>query len=138
MRATAGLLGLLMLSVALSGCFGNFDDGEQAANLNVPNEENSATATRGQIYTLTVESNVPYTVYRPHGTFFVDDAGVFRDAMNMTFDKSIETVELLVLDTEQSSFELTVTAGTESWNRTLDIIDSDETMVAGPSIPSIC
>ncbi len=129
MRATAVLLGLLMFSVAFSGCFGNFDDGGPAADLNVPNEENSATATRGQIYTLTVESNVPYTVHRPHGTFFVDDSGVFRDAMNMTFDDSVEAVELLVLDTELTSFELAVTAGTESWNRTLDIVDSDEMMI---------
>ena len=123
------MLGLLMFSVTFSGCFGNFDDEDPVANLNVSNEENSATATRGQIYTLTVESNVPYTVHRPHGTFFVDDAGVFRDAMNMTFDNSIETVELLVLDTELSSFELAVTAGAESWNRTLDIVDSDEMMI---------
>jgi len=118
-----------MLSVSFSGCFGNFDDNDSEANLNVPDEMNSATATRGQIYTLTVESNVPYTVHRAIGSFFVDEFGVFRDAMNMTFDDSIEEVELLVLDTESSSIELSVTAGDEYWNRTIDLIDSDSMML---------
>ena len=52
---------------------------------------------------MTVDSNVPYTVHRPLGTFFIDSSGVFRDAMNMTFDNSVEEVEMLVLDTELSS-----------------------------------
>ncbi|MBT4058994.1 MAG: M28 family peptidase [Euryarchaeota archaeon] len=123
------LLSILFLSGSLSGCFGNLDNENPDANLNVPDDLNAATATRGQLYTLTVESNVPYTVHRPLGTFFVDELGVFRDAMNMTFDDSIDEVELLVLDTELSSFELMVTAGDEVWNRTLDLVDSDEMML---------
>ena len=89
MRATAVLLGLLMFSVAFSGCFGNLDDSEPAPNLSIPEELNSNTATRGQIFTMTIQSNVDYTVHRANGTFFVDEFGVFRDAMEMTFDLSL-------------------------------------------------
>ena len=129
MRATAVLLGLLMFSVAFSGCFGNLDDSEPAANLSIPEELNSNTAPRGQIYTMTIESNVDYTVHRANGTFFVDEFGVFRDAMNMTFDSSIEEVKLLIMDTESSSIDLVVTAGDEMWNGTIELTDSDEMMI---------
>ena len=123
------LLGLLMFSVAFSGCFGNLDDSEPAPNLSIPEELNSNTATRGQIYTMTIQSNVDYTVHRANGTFFVDEFGVFRDAMNMTFDSSIEEVKLLIMDTESSSIDLIVTAGDEMWNGTIELIDSDEMMI---------
>ena len=78
---------------------------------------------------LTIDSNIPYTVHRPFGMFFVDSTGVFRDVMNMTFDNSVEEVELLVLDTELSSIELTITAGDEVLNHTLDLVDSDSMMI---------
>ena len=123
------MLGLLMFSVAFSGCFGNMDDSEPAANLSIPEELNSNTAPRGQIYTMTIESNVDYTVHRANGTFFVDEFGVFRDAMNMTFDSSIEEVKLLIMDTESSSIDLIVTAGDEMWNGTIELTDSDEMMI---------
>ena len=118
-----------MFSVAFSGCFGNLDDSEPAANLSIPEELNSNTAPRGQIYTMTIESNVDYTVHRANGTFFVDEFGVFRDAMNMTFDSSIEEVKLLIMDTESSSIDLIVTAGDEMWNGTIELTDSDEMMI---------
>lgn len=127
MRATALLLCLLMISVAFSGCFGNMDD-DPEPELNVP-EDQPLTATRGQIYTLTVESNVPYTVHRPNGTFFVDEFGVLRDAMNWTYDASTTEVELLVLDTELTAFELTITAEDYIWNQTLEIVDSESMML---------
>ena len=123
------MLGLLMFSVAFSGCFGNMDDSEPAANLSIPEELNSNTAPRGQIYTMTIESNVDYTVHRANGTFFVDEFGVFRDAMNMTFDSSIEEVKLLIMDTESTSIDLIVTAGDEMWNGTIELTDSDEMMI---------
>ena len=129
MRATAVMLGLLMFSVAFSGCYGKMDDSEPAANLSIPEELNSNTAPRGQIYTMTIESNVDYTVHRANGTFFVDEFGVFRDAMNMTFDSSIEEVKLLIMDTESSSIDLIVTAGDEMWNGTIELTDSDEMMI---------
>ena len=78
---------------------------------------------------MTIESNVDYTVHRANGTFLVDEFGVFRDAMNMTFDKSIEEVQLLIMDTELSSIDLMVTAGDEMWNGTIELIDSDEMML---------
>ena len=129
MRATAVLLGLLMFSVAFSGCFGNMDDSKPAANLSIPEELNSNTAPRGQIYTMTIESNVDYTVHRANGTFFVDEFGVFRDAMEMTFDQSIEEVKLLIMDTELPSIDLMITAGDEMWNGTIELTDSDEMMI---------
>ncbi len=127
MRATALLLCLLMISVAFSGCFGNVDEDPDVEIM--VSEDQSLTATRGQIYTLGVESNVPYTVHRPHGTFFVDEFGVLRDAMNMTYDVSITEVELLVLDTELASFEISVTAGDYIWNQTLEIVNSESMML---------
>ena len=123
------MLGLLMFSVAFSGCFGNMDDSEPAANLSIPEELNSNTAPRGQIYTMTIESNVDYTVHRANGTFFVDEFGVFRDAMEMTFDQSIEEVKLLIMDTELPSIDLMITAGDEMWNGTIELTDSDEMMI---------
>ena len=129
MRATAVMLGLLMFSVAFSGCFGNLDDSEPSPNLSIPEELNSNTATRGQIYTMTIQSNVDYTVHRANGTFFVDEFGVFRDAMEMTFDQSIEEVKLLIMDTELPSIDLMITAGDEMWNGTIELTDSDEMMI---------
>ena len=78
---------------------------------------------------MTIDSNVDYTVHRANGTFFIDEFGVFRDAMNMTFDKSIQEVQLLIMDTEQSSIDLVVTAGDEMWNGTIDLVDSEEMMI---------
>ena len=94
------MLTLLFFISTFSGCFGNIDDSEPSANLVVSEDLNSNTALRGQIFTITIESNVDYTVHRANGTFFVDEFGVFRDAMNMTFDESIEEVKLLIMDTE--------------------------------------
>ena len=123
------MLTLLFFTASFSGCFGNVDDSEPPANLSIPEELNSNTALRGQIFTMTIESNVDYTVHRANGTFLVDKFGVFRDAMNMTFDKSIEEVQLLIMDTELSSIDLMITAGDEMWNGTIELIDSDEMML---------
>tara|TARA_B110000014_G_scaffold256009_1_gene238566 strand:+ start:123 stop:1472 length:1350 start_codon:yes stop_codon:yes gene_type:complete len=129
MRATTLLLAFLIISGPISGCFGNMDDSPPTANLSISDDSNSTTATRGQIYTLAVDSNVDYTVYRSDGTFFLDEFGVFRDAMNMTFDESVEEVQLLVMDTELSSINLMVTAGDKTWNGTIELVDSDEMML---------
>ena len=123
------VLTLLFFTASFSGCFGNVDDTDPPANLSVPEELNSNTALRGQIFTMTIDSNVDYTVHRADGTFFIDEFGVFRDAMNMTFDKSIQEVQLLIMDTEQSSIDLVVTAGDEMWNGTIDLVDSEEMMI---------
>ena len=123
------MLTLLFFTASFSGCFGNVDESEPAANLSIPDELNSNTALRGQIFTMTIESNVDYTVHRANGTFLVDEFGVFRDAMNMTFDKSIEEVQMLIMDTELASIDLMITAGDEMWNGTIELIDSDEMML---------
>ena len=105
------------------------DDTEISANLSVPEELNPNSAERGQFYTLSVISNVDYTVHRPNGTFLVDEFGVLRDAMSMTFDASIEEVELLILDTEKSSIDLLVTAQDQTWNGTIGLVDSESMML---------
>jgi len=123
------VLTLLFFTASFSGCFGNVDDTEPPANLSVPEELNSNTALRGQIFTMTIESNVDYTVHRANGTFFIDEFGVFRDTMEMTFDESIEEVKLLIMDTELPSIDLMITAGDEMWNGTIELTDSDEMMI---------
>ena len=123
------MLTLLFFISTFSGCFGNIDDSEPSANLVVSEDLNSNTAPRGQIFTITIESNVDYTVHRANGTFFVDEFGVFRDDMNMIFDESIKKVKLLIMDTELSSIDLMITAGNEIWNGTIELIDSDEMMI---------
>ncbi len=125
----AFILTFLFMTASFSGCFGNLDDTETAAILSIPEDLNSNTAPRGQIHTMTIQSNVDYTVHRSNGAFFVDEFGVFRDAMNMTFDESVEEVKLLIMDTELSSIEIMVTAGNEIWNGTIELIDSDEMMI---------
>ena len=123
------ILTILFFTASFSGCFGNLDGSEPLANLSVPEELNSNTATRGQIHTLIIESNIDYTVHRSNGTFFVDEFGVFRDSMNMTFDKSVEEINLLIMDTELTSIDLVITAGDEKWNGTIELVDSDEMMI---------
>ncbi|MBJ84794.1 MAG: hypothetical protein CMB52_04680 [Euryarchaeota archaeon] len=129
MRASSVFLTLLFFTSSLSGCFGNIDGAEKSANLSVPEELNPNIAERGQFYTLIVKSTVDYTVHRANGTFFVDEFGVLRDAMNMTFDATIEEVELLILDTEQSSIDLRVTAMDQTWNGTIELVDSESMML---------
>ena len=128
LRTRAVFLFLMMLSIPLSGCFGNQDD-EITPILNIDEDSNPSVATRGQFYTLKVDSNVDYTVQRANGTFFVDEFGVLRDAMNMTFDESIKEVEFLVMDTELNSIELFVTAGEQTWNKTIELVDSESMML---------
>ena len=129
MRASTVLLTVLFFSASLSGCFGNMDDSKPSAELSVPDELNSFTAERGQFYTLTVDSNVDYTVHRANGTFFVDEFGVLRDAMEMTFSPSIKSVELLILDTELDTIDLKILADDQVWNGTIELVDSESMML---------
>ena len=61
--------------------------------------------------TIEVDSNVDWTVNRSPGLFFVDSGGVFRDPVEMTFPPSQNVLELIILDTERTDVELTITAG---------------------------
>jgi hypothetical protein len=127
-KGRALLVVILFMSMPLSGCFGN-DESSVSPMLDISEEDNPTIATRGQIYTLTAKSNVEWTVHRTDGVFFIDEFGVFRDAMNMTLPPEQTSVELLILDTESDSVGLTVEAGDEVWNTTLMLQDSQEMML---------
>ena len=126
--AKAVLLVLLMLSLPLGGCFGN-EESELKPQLVIDETANPTIATRGQIYTLTVQSNVEWTVNRSDGAFFVDEFGVFRDGLNITMPANISTLEILILDTELSTIDLGVSAGGLTWNTTLELQDSTDMML---------
>ena len=124
----ATLLVLLMLSTPLAGCFGA-EQPPLTPSLDISEEDNPTIATRGQIYTLTVESNVEWTVNRTDGAFFVDEFGVFRDGLNITMPANVSTLEILILDTELSTIDLGVSAGGLTWNTTLELQDSTDMMM---------
>ena len=124
-----GLLIGLIIFAPLSGCFGVADAGEEKAKLTVFDGEAFVEATRGQILTIFVEANVDWTVTRTEGAFFVDEAGVFRDGWNITFSSSVESFDILIMDTELSTISLNITAGSEKWNTTLTLVDSADMML---------
>ncbi|HIA40354.1 MAG TPA: M28 family peptidase, partial [Candidatus Poseidoniales archaeon] len=124
----ATLLVLLMLSTPLAGCFGA-EQPPLTPSLDISEEDNPTNATRGQIYTLTVESNVEWTVNRSDGAFFVDEFGVFRDGLNITMPANVSTLEILILDTELSTIDIGVSAGGLTWNTTLELQDSTDMML---------
>ncbi len=126
--AKAVFLVLLMLSLPLGGCFGN-EESEIKPQLVIDETANPTIATRGQIYTLTVQSNVEWTVNRSDGAFFVDEFGVFRDGLNITMPANVSTLEILILDTELSTIDLGVSAGGLTWNTTLELQDSTDMML---------
>jgi len=124
----ATLLVLLMLSTPLAGCFGA-EQPPLTPSLDISEVDNPTHATRGQIYTLTVQSNVEWTVNRSDGAFFVDEFGVFRDGLNITMPANVSTLEILILDTELSTIDLGVSAGGLTWNTTLELQDSTDMML---------
>lgn len=92
-------------------------------------EFSPTTALRGQYFTLDMESNVPWTITRSPGAFFMDEYGVLRDDINMTLPASTQNVTMLILDTERDTIELAVSAGDQTWNTTLTLEESSELML---------
>ena len=119
----------LLLCTAFSGCFGEESEEVPEPELSVFEDSDVTSLPRGQPFSLEVKSNVEFTIQRPAGTFFIDEFGVFRDAMNMTFEPSVESVEFMVLDTEQTSLEFIIMAGDIIENKTFDLVESDELML---------
>lgn len=115
----------ILFIASFSGCFGEDGAEETDPSLSV---EDISTALRGQFLSIEVDSNVDWTANRSAGLFFVDADGVFKDAQEMTFPASQTTLEILVLDTERTDIELTITAGNEVWNATMMLEDSSEMM----------
>ena len=127
-HARACLLVLLMLSAPLSGCFSE-NESLLTPLLDISETDNPSNATRGQIYTIHAHSNVPWTVHRSDGAFFIDEFGVFRDDMNITMQSETSLLELLILDTELPSIDIMIEAGNQKWNTTLTLQDSEEMMI---------
>ena len=127
-RTRSVLISLLMVSMVLSGCFGE-EEPTIEPELELDETMNSLTASRGQVYTLTVESTIPYTVERTPGGFFMDEFGVYRDEPIMNFDASVTTIEILILDTELPSISFNITAGDIVENLTVMLEDSSELML---------
>ena len=127
-RTRSVLISLLMVSMVLSGCFGE-EEPTIAPELVLDDTINLLTAPRGQVYTLTVESTTAYTVERTAGGFFMDEYGVYRDAPIMEFDASVTTIEILILDTELPSISFNITAGDIVENITVMLEESSELML---------
>jgi hypothetical protein len=119
------MLTLLIFLASFSGCFGEPPEDVQAKLSIDPIEQ----AIRGQVMSIHVESNIEWTVNRSAGLFFIDDDGVFRDDLERTFASDVEDFEILVLDSERADVELIITAGDESENITMQLVDSDEMML---------
>lgn len=119
-------LSLLLVLAPLSGCFGEEAEEEVAPTLVVTDV---SMATRGQYMTIEVDSNVDWTFNRSAGLFYVDDFGVLRDSVSTTFSSETKSLELLILDSERESVNISVTAGEEFWNATLMLEDSQDLML---------
>ena len=127
-RTRSVLISLLMISMVLSGCFGE-EEPIIAPELMLDDTMNLLTAPRGQVYTLTVKSTTAYTVERTAGGFFMDEYGVYRDSPIMEFDASVTTIEILILDTELPSISFDITAGDIVENLTVMLEESSELML---------
>jgi hypothetical protein len=119
-------LSLLIILAPLSGCFGEDSGDDVAPTLSVADV---SMATRGQYMTIEVDSNVDWTFNRSAGLFYVDEFGVLRDPLTTTFPAEKKSLELLILDSERESVDISVTAGDEFWNATLMLEDSQEMML---------
>ncbi len=122
------LLSLLMISMVMSGCYGETEVKESSI-LFLDESLNAATAPRGQVYTLHVESNIDYTIERTPGAFFMDEYGVYRDDVIMDFDADVQTVDVLILDTERTFIGFNVTADSLVANHTVQLEESSELML---------
>jgi hypothetical protein len=119
------LLTLLLLAVPLSGCFGE-ETIEITPQLTVGDV---SEATRGQYMMIEVDSNVNWTFNRSAGLFYVDDSGVARDPVETTFPPEKKSLQLLILDSERESVDISISAGELLWNATLTLLDSEEYML---------
>lgn len=117
-----------MISMVMSGCYGE-KEVEESSALFLDDSLNTATAPRGQVYTLHVDSNVDYTVERTPGAFFMDEFGVYRDDVIMEFDADVQTIDVLILDTERTIIGFNVTAGSLVANHTVQLEESSELML---------
>ena len=116
----------LMISAPLSGCFGEDAPEEIEPSLTVVDVTN---AIRGQYMSIEVDSNVDWTFNRSAGLFYVDEFGVLRDSIETIFPSEKKSIELLILDSERESVNISISAGDDLWNATLILEDSQELML---------
>ena len=116
---------ILIFLASFSGCFGEDIPDDVTPALSV---EEITMATRGQLLTINVDSNVAYSVNRTPGLFFVDADGVFRDATVMTIAAG-QPLEILILDSERESVGLTFNNGGLDVSLNLTLEDSAEMML---------
>jgi hypothetical protein len=109
-----------------SGCFGEDASEEVLEELNV---QDVSSAIRGQYMIIEVDSTVDWTFNRSAGLFYVDDFGVLRDSIETVFPAEKKSLELLILDSERDSVEISITAGSQKWNASLALQDSEEMML---------
>jgi len=110
----------------LSGCFGEEVESVQPSEFAVVAPE---SVLRGQYFSIEVVSDLDWTMNRSPGFYFMDEYGVLRDDVEMTFESSQTSLTFLVLDSERDDIVLTITSGDEVWNATLPLTDSDEYML---------
>ena len=109
-----------------SGCFGEEVESVQPSEFAVVAPD---SVLRGQYFTIEVASDLDWTMNRSPGFYFMDEYGVLRDDVEMTFEASQASLTFLVLDSERDDIVLTITSGDDVWNATLPLTDSDEYML---------
>ena len=115
---------IIIFLATLSGCFGQ----EEQTITPTLSVEELTSATRGQLMTIEVDSNVNYTVNRSAGLFFVDQNGVFRDSVEIIIPAG-ESFEILVLDSERDNIELNISNDLDFVLLNLSLEDSSEMML---------
>ena len=119
-------LAATILLAMFSGCFGEDVEPVQESEFLVEAPE---SALRGQYFSIEVSSEVDWTMNRSPGFYFMDEYGVLRDDVEMTFAASQTSLTFLVLDSERSDIALTITAGEDVWNATLPLTNSEQYML---------
>ncbi len=122
----AAFIILTFFLASFSGCFGEEISAVSEVGLEV---EDVSTATRGQYMSIEVQSPVDWTVNRSPGLFYMDEFGVLRDDVEMTFPAEQTMLQFLVMDSERDDITLTITAGEDVWNASLMLEDSVEMML---------
>ena len=122
----AAFIVLTFFLASFSGCFGEEISAVSKVGLEV---EDVSTATRGQYMSIEVQSPVDWTVNRSPGLFYMDEFGVLRDDVEMTFPAEQTILQFLVMDSERDDITLTITAGEDVWNASLMLEDSVEMML---------
>ncbi|MEZ8112941.1 MAG: M28 family peptidase [Candidatus Poseidoniaceae archaeon] len=116
----------ILFLAMFSGCFGEESPEDIVAELEV---QDVSSAIRGQYMTIEVDSTVDWTFNRSAGLFYVDEFGVLRDSIETVFPAEKKSLELLILDSERETVDISITAGELMWNASLTLQDSDELML---------